>query len=112
MPYKDEEAHRAQARRYYYQNHDRYMAPQAKARRKQTARNLLVAKAGREPGSACEICNRVFTRTPHFDHNHATGEFRGWLCGPCNKALGLFQDLPDNLLAAAEYLRKRGFAAG
>jgi hypothetical protein len=80
-------------------------------KRRERERKRLERLAGRPP-VACEICHRSFTTTPHWDHNHATGKFRGWLCGPCNKALGLFQDLPDNLLAAAEYLRKRGFAAG
>lgn len=39
-----------------------------------------------------------------MDHNHETGEFRGWLCNPCNKALGFMQDQPQllvNYLAGA-----------
>lgn len=112
----------AAQRRYYLKHRDEVLARQKAwyranrettlVRRNSKARQRQVDVAGRPPGERCEICRKAFTKAPHWDHNHATGKFRGWLCGPCNKALGLFQDLPDNLLAAAEYLLKRGFAAG
>lgn len=38
------------------------------------------------------------------DHDHGTGEIRGLLCGPCNAALGGFQDSPELLRRAADYL--------
>lgn len=41
-----------------------------------------------------------------IDHNHATGEFRGLLCQPCNKALGNFKDDPALLGKAIQYLKK------
>lgn len=53
---------------------------------------------------ACEApeieCNRKLT----MDHNHETGEFRGWLCENCNKTLGHSQDSIDRMLALVEYL--------
>lgn len=107
MPWKDAAVHNAANLARYHRNRDSEMP-----KRRRRAHDRLCSEAGRPPGERCEICNRLFANTPHFDHNHATGKFRGWLCGPCNKALGLFQDLPDNLLAAARYLRERGFAAG
>jgi hypothetical protein len=69
-----------------------------------------VQEAGRPPGSACELCDDAFdltnTKAIHFDHCHATGRFRGWLCVKCNQALGLFKDNPILLEAAAAYLRR------
>lgn len=57
-------------------------------------------------GGVCAICKRpprpdkVLTR----DHSHATGKFRGLLCGSCNTGLGLFQENPIWLQEAALYL--------
>lgn len=58
--------------------------------------------AGRERSEQCEICYCV---TPtDFDHDHATGKFRGWLCRKCNLALGLVKDNPIILRRMAHYL--------
>lgn len=40
----------------------------------------------------------------HVDHDHATGEVRGLLCGRCNKALGLLKDNVKIINALATYL--------
>jgi hypothetical protein len=40
----------------------------------------------------------------HLDHNHETGNFRGWLCGTCNRLLGMAKDNKDLLLDAGMYL--------
>jgi hypothetical protein len=42
----------------------------------------------------------------HIDHDHATGERRGLLCGNCNTMIGLAGEDPAVLLAAVDYLRK------
>ena len=39
-----------------------------------------------------------------LDHNHKTGEFRGWLCKKCNSALGWFEDDINYLKRAIKYL--------
>jgi hypothetical protein len=41
-----------------------------------------------------------------FDHDHETGEFRGWLCGGCNRALGLLEDDIEMILCLAMYLER------
>ena len=61
-------------------------------------------KAGRLRPKLCEVCGlggRIC-----FDHDHITGEFRGWLCYHCNTALGYVRDSPDTLRKLARYLIK------
>lgn len=60
---------------------------------------------GEVKNGPCEICGTIATPL-HFDHDHVTGLFRGWLCGPCNRALGMMRDDPLRLELAARYLRK------
>lgn len=61
----------------------------------------------------CAICG---TDSPsakgdviHFsiDHDHLTGNIRGLLCDQCNFGLGHFQDNPEFLQKAINYLRER-----
>lgn len=54
----------------------------------------------------CQICGDP-DRKVVFDHDHKTGEFRGFLCQACNSALGSFQDSPSLLEAAISYLKLR-----
>ena len=63
----------------------------------------------------CPICKRDETTckgkggqksgTWCLDHNHNTGEFRGWLCHDCNRGLGNFKDNTTMLESALEYLK-------
>lgn len=55
----------------------------------------------------CDICGvpeEECARKLSMDHNHETGEFRGWLCGKCNTSLGGFCDSQSLLASAIEYL--------
>jgi hypothetical protein len=62
---------------------------------------LLLAQDGR-----CAICGGVPNRVDgwHVDHDHATGAIRGVLCSRCNHAIGLMEEDPQRLRAAAGYL--------
>jgi hypothetical protein len=42
------------------------------------------------------------------DHDHRSGAVRELLCNPCNRSLGGFQDSPELLRSAIEYLAKHG----
>lgn len=55
----------------------------------------------------CAICGKeAKTKKLAVDHCHTTGKIRDLLCGPCNTGLGQFQDNPELLILAADYLRK------
>jgi hypothetical protein len=51
----------------------------------------------------CEICGA--RGDLHFDHDHQTKAFRGFLCHRCNIGLGHFRDDPKLLEMAIAYLR-------
>lgn len=59
-------------------------------------------------GGVCAICKRTSTQRFHVDHDHATGQVRSLLCGSCNRAIGLFADNPETVMAAYEYLKRWG----
>jgi len=64
-------------------------------------------------GCRCGVCGRrepVGRGAWHIDHNHATGDVRGILCGPCNTGIGHLKDCPDILASALRYLGCRGGA--
>lgn len=61
---------------------------------------------------SCAICGKTSDEEGQrlaIDHCHSTSKVRGVLCSNCNKALGLFNDNPDLLCNAAEYLSKYKF---
>ncbi len=57
------------------------------------------------PGAdgTCAICGRN-GRELVVDHDHATGEIRGWLCRPCNSAIGQLGDTASSVMRAVLYL--------
>jgi len=62
----------------------------------------LMSRAQRH---CCGICRTpAATRRLSIDHCHETGKVRGLLCTKCNTALGKFNDDPQRVLRAAQYL--------
>ncbi len=69
------------------------------------ADEILTAQNGR-----CAICKQPAPErlgSMHLDHDHVTGQIRGFLCVSCNQGLGQFREDPSLLLRAVVYLRQR-----
>jgi Recombination endonuclease VII len=117
MAYKSVESQRSYNREYYRQNKAKMKASAAKWGRanpdkvRQAKRRCEVkAKYGLSLeaysvilAKGCCICGSEAT---DLDHDHATGHVRGGLCHKHNKGLGLFNDNPELLRKAADYLEK------
>jgi hypothetical protein len=67
---------------------------------------MVVAQAGR-----CLICGSAFKKTPHIDHDHATGRVRGLLCGRCNVGIAMLAHNPTVLRSAIRYLEENAHAS-
>jgi hypothetical protein len=59
---------------------------------------------GRPKPEICEACGSSGRIV--FDHCHKRGYARGWLCDPCNRALGCVEDEPERLLKLIAYLKR------
>jgi hypothetical protein len=59
-------------------------------------------------GTPCDCCGKPMTHSGkfamHFDHDHITEEFRGWLCKQCNVGIGNLGDDLEGLQRAIQYL--------
>lgn len=60
--------------------------------------------ADRPRPDRCDVCGDK--RKIAFDHCHQRGIFRGWLCYPCNAALGNVRDDPNRLRKLIAYLER------
>lgn len=47
-----------------------------------------------------------------WDHDHMTGQFRGWLCGGCNTSIGRLGDTIEGLMRAVRYLENASARQG
>jgi hypothetical protein len=57
-------------------------------------------------GGVCAICKKKSKRRLVVDHCHLLNVVRGLLCHKCNLGLGMFDDDPERLRAAAAYLER------
>ena len=55
-------------------------------------------------GTPCDCCKRIDKL--FCDHDHATGEFRNWICRRCNSGIGLLGDSEEGLRQALAYLER------
>jgi hypothetical protein len=63
---------------------------------------LYAAQGNHCAVSGCRATGKV--KRLAVDHNHATGEVRGLLCGPHNQLIGYNRDNPEAFRSLAEYL--------
>lgn len=98
------------ARVWRKNNPKKFQMTQQHYKEKQELKRIEVA--GRPRPEVCELCNETAEPIKNggyrtvFDHNHITGQFRGWICDRCNKVLGLIEDNPDLLKAMIVYLKE------
>lgn len=54
----------------------------------------------------CAGCEKKFswTRVPHIDHDHDSGQVRGLLCSPCNVLIGTLHDNADLLRRLSNHI--------
>ena len=70
-----------------------------------TVRARLRKKNPPPPPGNCPACNRLTSRWV-LDHCHHTDQFRGYICNSCNLGFGKFNDDPELMSQALNYLTK------
>jgi hypothetical protein len=111
------ERERARRERLRAADPEAYLASRRDVRRRHTLKTQFgltdeqYAAMLEEQDGRCAICRRpeIIERNGRrvnlaVDHDHATGRVRGLLCSRCNNGVGRFDDDPDRLRAAAEYI--------
>jgi len=65
---------------------------------------------GHKAFGKCECCGvdskELKGQKLHLDHCHKTGEYRGHLCGSCNRGIGMLSDNLEGVQQAVDYLKK------
>lgn len=108
-PQKKEEA-RAYSRAYYYKQNGIEKGFNSKLRTRFGITRDQYDFLLKCQNDGCAICGANVARknAKHLavDHDHQTGKVRGLLCTRCNRVIGSFQDNPDLLRKAAQYLEQ------
>lgn len=99
---------KARAKSYYYQNREATIdaAWERELWKKYKLHRHEYMAMFEAQGGVCHICKCVSPTRLLVDHCHATGHIRGLLCARCNWGLGMYEDDPMRLRAAAEYLER------
>lgn len=110
------EERRAYYADYYQRNKERYANQPSRspeARRNQHLKATYGISSAEfdalleQQGGHCALCPNVAKRSAlHVDHDHATGQVRGLLCGGCNRVLGFIEARPGWTEAAHAYLKE------
>lgn len=70
----------------------------------------LKKKHGHKAYGTCDCCGVAAKDLKggklHLDHCHYTGEYRGHLCGSCNRGLGMLGDNLAGVQLALDYLKR------
>lgn len=92
------------SREWVAANRDRSRAIQLRAKRKA----MRIPDAPYPKPECCENCGRkpFGINQMHLDHDHVTGKFRGWLCGSCNRGIGMLGDDIAGVERAIAYLKR------
>lgn len=82
-----------------------------RARAQQVERTYGISEADNHAlyllqGGLCWLCRKATgaTKSLAVDHDHATDEVRGRLCGPCNQFIGRLSDDPEAARRLVAYL--------
>lgn len=112
--YNTDPVKRAQ-RTQYARKHRAKFATRYEDQRLQRTYGISLADYQRllnEQDGCCAICRSAFGKSNrgskrlHVDHDHATGQPRGLLCGACNRGIGQLGDDVERVAAALRYLQQ------
>jgi hypothetical protein len=83
---------------------DRRCCKRAASQRTATKKGLQ--QPTRPAPTVCECCGKKPKKGFCLDHDHLTDEFRGWLCGACNRSIGQLGDTLAGVINAVLYLQR------
>lgn len=104
---RNRDAIRARSKKWYEENKERAKALNRAIRIRaygisvEQYDQMLLAQ-----DKCCALCARILSDRICIDHDHATGIVRALLCVSCNSGLGDFQDDPELMRRAAEYVER------
>lgn len=82
-----------------------YFRSECKQCEKEAAKQLIDARKNAPPKTSYCQCCKLDAQYLVLDHDHETGNFRGWLCRNCNQGIGKLGDNIQGLQKAMAYLQ-------